>query len=229
MGRRDQDASAAAAAPASHQRRVQSVSQRQVRRPLERVAPAPELRSAIPRWLSHLGPQLGTIDPYLSRLGSRFTRQRRTVVDHSGQMGSAVSRRQSVSELERFSGAYASQASATRSPCREARFATAVGGGQHDANGTAAQRHPVAQSVSTAILESAGSIEPGAQMDATAGSTPSGRIHVEDEIAALLGSTDRRTQGIPQLVAVAIALRHSWRMDDFYRIVRRLKLVTVDR
>jgi len=53
-------------------------------------------------------------------------------------------------------------------------------------------------------------------------------LYVEEEIASLLGSINTDDEHtIPQIVAVAIALRHSWRMDDFYRIVRRLNIVRV--
>jgi len=53
-------------------------------------------------------------------------------------------------------------------------------------------------------------------------------LYIEDEIAELFGSTNHPTETIPQIIAVAIALRHSWQIDDFYRIIRRLKLVRVE-
>jgi len=53
-------------------------------------------------------------------------------------------------------------------------------------------------------------------------------LYVEDEIAGLFASTHHPVETIPQVVAVAIALRHSWHMEDFYRIVRRLNLINVD-
>ena len=53
-------------------------------------------------------------------------------------------------------------------------------------------------------------------------------MYVEEEIAGLFPSTHHPVATIPQVVAVAIALRHSWQVDDFYRIVRRLNLISVD-
>ena len=53
-------------------------------------------------------------------------------------------------------------------------------------------------------------------------------LYVEEEIARLFASTNHPVETIPQVVAVAIALRHSWHMEDFYRIVRRLNLIDVD-
>jgi len=52
-------------------------------------------------------------------------------------------------------------------------------------------------------------------------------LYVEDDIIALLGAMHTANERrIPQMVAVAIALRHSWRVDDFYGIVRRLNVTT---
>jgi hypothetical protein len=50
-------------------------------------------------------------------------------------------------------------------------------------------------------------------------------LHVEDEVIELIGNLDRLpVHRYPQAVAVALALRHSWRPDDFEELVDRLGL-----
>jgi hypothetical protein len=50
-------------------------------------------------------------------------------------------------------------------------------------------------------------------------------LHVEDEVWKLLGDVRRlRGSRSAQVVMVALAVRHSWRPDDFRRLVRRLGL-----
>ncbi len=49
---------------------------------------------------------------------------------------------------------------------------------------------------------------------------------VDDEIDTLLGNIDRLAiDQFPQAIAVALALRHSWRADDFLRFARRLQTI----
>ncbi len=48
-------------------------------------------------------------------------------------------------------------------------------------------------------------------------------LYVDEEIATFLGDVDHLpTDRFPQAVAVALALRHSWRKDDFDRLATRL-------
>ncbi len=48
-------------------------------------------------------------------------------------------------------------------------------------------------------------------------------LYVDEEFARLLGNPRRLPVGrYPQAVAVALALRHSWRPDDFQRTIERL-------
>src|SRR3954471_2901442 len=54
-------------------------------------------------------------------------------------------------------------------------------------------------------------------------------LYVEEEIAGLFPSTNHPVETIAQIVAVAVALRHSWHMDDFHRTLRRLSLINVGR
>lgn len=49
-------------------------------------------------------------------------------------------------------------------------------------------------------------------------------LGVVDDIVKLLGRRRLETAGgIPQVIAVALALRHSWRVDDFAATLRRLR------
>src|SRR3954465_441474 len=80
---------------------------------------------------------------------------------------------------------------------------------------------------STALRESAGSIKSRAHMDAGAAGVTVGRTVRRGRDRWLFASTHHPVQTIPQVVAVAIALRHSWHMEDFYRIVRRLNLINM--
>ena len=54
-------------------------------------------------------------------------------------------------------------------------------------------------------------------------------LYVDDEIYRWV-SVGRRgnVSAIPQVVAIAIALRHSWRKDDFLETVGRLRLAAHD-
>jgi hypothetical protein len=53
-------------------------------------------------------------------------------------------------------------------------------------------------------------------------------LFVVDEFVSLLGEpADLTIDRYPQAVAIALALRHSWRRDDFRRLLRRLKLPTL--
>ena len=48
---------------------------------------------------------------------------------------------------------------------------------------------------------------------------------MDEEIATFVGAVDRLPPDrVPQAVAMAIALRHSWREDDLRRVTTRLKL-----
>ena len=50
-------------------------------------------------------------------------------------------------------------------------------------------------------------------------------LHVDDQVIHLVG--EPRSLGIrayPQVIAVALALRHSWRHDDLSALIRRLRL-----
>ena len=48
-------------------------------------------------------------------------------------------------------------------------------------------------------------------------------LHVDELFIHLMGTPERLPrERYPQAVAVAIALRHSWRSDDFYSIAKRL-------
>ena len=50
-------------------------------------------------------------------------------------------------------------------------------------------------------------------------------LFVTDDFVALLGNPiDLPVDRYPQAVAVAMALRHSWRQDDFRRFTRRLRV-----
>ena len=50
-------------------------------------------------------------------------------------------------------------------------------------------------------------------------------LFVTDDFVALLGHPiDLPVDRYPQAVAVAMALRHSWRQDDFRRFIRRLRV-----
>jgi hypothetical protein len=50
-------------------------------------------------------------------------------------------------------------------------------------------------------------------------------LFVTDDFVALLGNpTELPVDRYPQAVAVAMALRHSWRQDDFRRFTRRLRV-----
>ena len=50
-------------------------------------------------------------------------------------------------------------------------------------------------------------------------------LHVGNEIVQLVGDPRRvERRRYPHAVAVALALRHSWRPDDLQRLVRRLRL-----
>ena len=52
-------------------------------------------------------------------------------------------------------------------------------------------------------------------------------LHISDDFDRLIGHTaDRSASRYPQLLALAIALRHSWRPQDFARILRKLGLST---
>ena len=49
-------------------------------------------------------------------------------------------------------------------------------------------------------------------------------LGVVDDVVKLLGRRRLETAGcIPQVIAVALALRHSWRVDDFTATLRRLR------
>ena len=53
-------------------------------------------------------------------------------------------------------------------------------------------------------------------------------LYVEDDIDTVLAASPQFDERrIPQIIAVAIALRHSWKVDDFYAIIRRLHVVDV--
>src|SRR5688572_29326806 len=50
-------------------------------------------------------------------------------------------------------------------------------------------------------------------------------LHPDDSFAALLGDPETLpVRQFPQAIATAIALRHSWRFDDFTRLARRLRI-----
>ena len=50
-------------------------------------------------------------------------------------------------------------------------------------------------------------------------------LHIEPLFAALVGSTRQLpVRRYPQAIAVAIALRHSWRADDLARLAKRLRI-----
>jgi hypothetical protein len=50
-------------------------------------------------------------------------------------------------------------------------------------------------------------------------------LYVEDELIRMLGPAEMlKPAAYPQALAVALALRHSWRPDDLQRLVRRLHL-----
>ena len=52
-------------------------------------------------------------------------------------------------------------------------------------------------------------------------------LYVEDELHALLGEPkDLPRRRYPQAIALALALRHSWRPDDLACILRRLRIRT---
>ena len=52
-------------------------------------------------------------------------------------------------------------------------------------------------------------------------------LYVEDDVVALLGEIDQiPLERYPQAVIVALAVRHSWRPDDFNGLARRLRLPT---
>lgn len=54
-------------------------------------------------------------------------------------------------------------------------------------------------------------------------------LYVDDEIHRWVSVDPRSNVGtVPQVVAIAIALRHSWRKDDFVETVRRLRLSAHD-
>ena len=54
-------------------------------------------------------------------------------------------------------------------------------------------------------------------------------LYVDNEICRWVSVSRRSDVGaVPQVVAVAIALRHSWRKDDFLETVRRLRLAAHD-
>jgi hypothetical protein len=54
-------------------------------------------------------------------------------------------------------------------------------------------------------------------------------LYVDDEIDRWVSPVRRKSvAAVPQVVAIAIALRHSWRMDDFFETVRRLRVATRD-
>jgi hypothetical protein len=49
-------------------------------------------------------------------------------------------------------------------------------------------------------------------------------LYVEDEIGKILGDLDTlRRARAPQIVTLALAIPHSWRPDDFRRLLRRLQ------
>jgi hypothetical protein len=48
-------------------------------------------------------------------------------------------------------------------------------------------------------------------------------LHVDDEVSKIVGDLRRlRVSRSSQVVILALALRHSWRPDDFRRLLRRL-------
>jgi hypothetical protein len=48
-------------------------------------------------------------------------------------------------------------------------------------------------------------------------------LYVDEDFVALLGEPEMLpVRRYPQALAVALALRHSWRPDDFARLVKRL-------
>ena len=50
-------------------------------------------------------------------------------------------------------------------------------------------------------------------------------LYVENEIGEFVGEIDRVSlECVPQVLAVAIALRHSWRADDLTGVARRLSV-----
>ena len=50
-------------------------------------------------------------------------------------------------------------------------------------------------------------------------------LHVEDDFRRLLGNPNRvAVRQYPQVVVVALAIRHSWRGDDLRQFARRLRL-----
>jgi hypothetical protein len=52
-------------------------------------------------------------------------------------------------------------------------------------------------------------------------------LHISDDFDRLIGQTaDRSAAQYPQLLALALALRHSWCPQDFARVVRKLGLST---
>jgi hypothetical protein len=53
-------------------------------------------------------------------------------------------------------------------------------------------------------------------------------LYVDDEIDRWVAVRGHSVAAVPQVVAIAIALRHSWRMDDFLETVRRLRVATQD-
>ena len=50
-------------------------------------------------------------------------------------------------------------------------------------------------------------------------------LHVDDQVVALVGEPrSLSVRAYPQVIAVALALRHSWRHDDLSALIRRLRL-----
>jgi hypothetical protein len=55
-------------------------------------------------------------------------------------------------------------------------------------------------------------------------------LSVGDDFVALLGHPrELSVEQYPQAIAVAMALRHSWRQDDFRRFTRRLQAIRPSR